>query len=279
MKKIVTVVLAALLAATLLACTGCGNTQSVENIQKNGELIVYTNAEFAPFEYISGGKPVGVDIDICQKIADELGVTLTVENVDFDIIVSSVQSGKAALGAAGMTVTDERKESVDFSISYTTSTQYVITSEEFEVNNIEDLKGTQIGVQLGTTGDFTISDEINGYEDDEGNPVTGVLQDSGAEVITYPNANLAAEALKAGKISAVVIDQLPAEIIVQNNSGLHSTELLYPDGSTTTEEYAICVAKGNDSLMEVVNKVLQELLDDGTIEEYIIHHSTEAVVE
>lgn len=279
MKKIVTVVLAALLAATLLACTGCGNTQSVENIQKNGELIVYTNAEFAPFEYISGGKPVGVDIDICQKIADELGVTLTVENVDFDIIVSSVQSGKAALGAAGMTVTDERKESVDFSISYTTSTQYVITSEEFEVNNIEDLKGTQIGVQLGTTGDFTISDEINGYEDDEGNPVTGVLQDSGAEVITYPNANLAAEALKAGKISAVVIDQLPAEIIVQNNSGLHSTELLYPDGSTTTEEYAICVAKGNDSLMEVVNKVLQELLDDGAIEEYIIHHSTEAVVE
>lgn len=279
MKKIVTVVLAALLAATLLACTGCGNTQSVENIQKNGELIVYTNAEFAPFEYISGGKPVGVDIDICQKIADELGVTLTVENVDFDIIVSSVQSGKAALGAAGMTVTDERKESVDFSISYTTSTQYVITSEEFEVNNIEDLKGTQIGVQLGTTGDFTISDEINGYEDDEGNPVTGVLQDSGAEVITYPNANLAAEALKAGKISAVVIDQLPAEIIVQNNSGLQSTELLYPDGSTTTEEYAICVAKGNDSLMEVVNKVLQELLDDGTIEEYIIHHSTEAVVE
>ncbi len=279
MKKIVTVVLAALLAATLLACTGCGNTQSVENIQKNGELIVYTNAEFAPFEYISGGKPVGVDIDICQKIADELGVTLTVENVDFDIIVSSVQSGKAALGAAGMTVTDERKESVDFSISYTTSTQYVITSEEFEVNNIEDLKGMQIGVQLGTTGDFTISDEINGYEDDEGNPVTGVLQDSGAEVITYPNANLAAEALKAGKISAVVIDQLPAEIIVQNNSGLHSTELLYPDGSTTTEEYAICVAKGNDSLMEVVNKVLQELLDDGTIEEYIIHHSTEAVVE
>ena len=140
MKKIVTVVLAALLAATLLACTGCGNTQSVENIQKNGELIVYTNAEFAPFEYISGGKPVGVDIDICQKIADELGVTLTVENVDFDIIVSSVQSGKAALGAAGMTVTDERKESVDFSISYTTSTQYVITSEEFEVNNIEDLQ-------------------------------------------------------------------------------------------------------------------------------------------
>lgn len=279
MKKIVTVVLAALLAATLLACTGCGNTQSVENIQKNRELIVYTNAEFAPFEYISGGKPVGVDIDICQKIADELGVTLTVENVDFDIIVSSVQSGKAALGAAGMTVTDERKESVDFSISYTTSTQYVITSEEFEVNNIEDLKGMQIGVQLGTTGDFTVSDEINGYEDDEGNPVTGVLQDSGAEVITYPNANLAAEALKAGKISAVVIDQLPAEIIVQNNSGLHSTELLYPDGSTTTEEYAICVAKGNDSLMEVVNKVLQELLDDGTIEEYIIHHSTEAVVE
>lgn len=251
----------------------------MENIQKNGELIVYTNAEFAPFEYISGGKPVGVDIDICQKIADELGVTLTVENVDFDIIVSSVQSGKAALGAAGMTVTDERKESVGFSISYTTSTQYVITSEEFEVNNIEDLKDMQIRVQLGTTGDFTVSDEINGYEDDEGNPVTGVLQDSGAEVITYPNANLAAEALKAGKISAVVIDQLPAEIIVQNNSGLHSTELLYPDGSTTTEEYAICVAKGNDSLMEVVNKVLQELLDDGTIEEYIIHHSTEAVVE
>lgn len=279
MKKIIALLLTLVLSAMVLAsCGTAADKQSLDAIKKNGELIVYTNAEFPPFEYLANGQPAGVDMDIAKAIADEIGVELKVENVKFDTIISSVQSGKAAMGAAGITVTDERKESVDFSVSYTTSTQYVILPADAEYANITSLKGMNIGVQLGTTGDFIISDEVNGYKDDDGNPVKGVLQDSGAQVTTYNNANLAAEALKSGKIQAVVVDKLPAELIAKNSdSKLKAIELVYEDGSNTAESYAICVAKGNDSLLEVVNKVINDLLDSGKIDEYIVTHTTSAL--
>ena len=279
MKKLLALALVLVMACTLLcACANPAKRQSVDAIKKAGELVVYTNAEFPPFEYLADGKPVGVDIDIAQAIADELGVDLKVENVSFDTIISSVQAGKAAMGAAGITVTEERKESVDFSISYTTSTQYVILPAGVNYTNINDLKGMNIGVQLGTTGDFVISDEVNGYKDDDGNDVKGVLQDSGAQVTTYKNANLAAEALNSGKIQAVVVDKLPAQLIAKNSGEkLVAYELVYEDGSNTAEEYAICVAKGNDTLLEVVNKVVKNLIDAGKIDEYIVTHTTNAL--
>ena len=278
MKKIIALVMALLMVSALLVgCSSAADKQSVDAIKDKGELVVYTNAEFPPFEYLADGKPVGVDMDIAAAIAEELGVELKVENVSFDTIISSVQAGKAAMGAAGITVTEERKESVDFSVSYTTSTQYVILPAEVEYKNINDLKGKGIGVQLGTTGDFIISDEINGYEDD-GEQVKGVLQDSGASVTTYKNANLAAEALKSGKIQAVVVDKLPAQLIADGSEGkLKAYELVYEDGSNTAEEYAICVAKGNESLLEVVNKVVNELKENGKIDEFIVTHTTNAL--
>ena len=279
MKKIIALLLSIVLCTAVLAsCSSAAEKQSLESIKEKGELVVYTNAEFPPFEYLANGKPTGVDMDIAKAIADEIGVELKVENVKFDTIISSVQSGKAAMGAAGITVTDERKESVDFSISYTTSTQYVILPTEAEYTNITSLKGMSIGVQLGTTGDFIMSDEVNGYKDDDGNDVKGVLQDSGASVTTYNNANLAAEALKSGKIKAVVVDKLPAELIAKNSDGkLKAVELVYEDGSNTAESYAICVAKGNNTLLEVVDKVIKELLDNGKIDEYIVTHTTNAL--
>ncbi len=279
MKKLIALFMCLILSVCMLAsCGTAADKQSVDAIKKNGKLVVYTNAEFAPFEYLADEKVVGVDMDISKAIADELGVELVIENVKFDTIISSVQSGKASMGAAGITVTDERKESVDFSISYTTSTQYVILPKDAEFNNINDLAGKEIGVQLGTTGDFIISDEVNGYEDDDGNAVEGVLQDTGAKVTTYSNANLAAEALKAGKIQAVVIDKLPAELIAKNsNDALKAVKLVYDDGSDTAESYAICVAKNNQSLLEVVDKVIQQLLDEGKIDEYIVNHTTNAL--
>lgn len=281
MKKIIALLMMLVLATAVLAsCGSAANKQSVDAIKKNGELVVYTNAEFPPFEYMSEGKPVGVDMDIAKAIADELGVKLTIENVKFDTIISSVQSGKASMGAAGITVTDERKESVDFSISYTTSTQYVILPADVEFANITSLKGMKIGVQLGTTGDFIMSDEVKGYKDDDGKDVKGLLQDTGAEVIPYNNANLAAEALKSGKIQAVVIDKLPAELIAKNSGEtLKAIELVYEDGSNTAEEYAICVAKGNDTLLEVVNKVIKNLIDEGKIDSFIVEHTTNALAD
>ena len=143
-----------------------------------------TNAEFPPFEYLENDKVVGVDADIAAEIAKDLGVELEIVDGKFDAVIPSVQSGKVSFGAAGMTVTEEREKEVDFSVKYITSTQYIIVPKDSDVKTIEDLAGKKIGVQLGTTGDFIISDEIDGYKDDDGNPVKGVLQDTGA-TITY----------------------------------------------------------------------------------------------
>lgn len=271
MKKIIAVVLCLVLALACVGMTSCGDAadkQSVDAIKEAGKLTMYTNAEFPPFEYMEGTEVKGVDVDIAQAIADKLGVKLEIHNVKFDTIIGSIQSGKGSIGAAGITVTDERKESVDFSIEYTTSKQYIIVPVDSTVAKIEDLAGMSIGVQLGTTGDFIITDEVNGTED-----AKGVLQDTGASVTTYNSAADAAIALNSGKIQAVVIDKLPAEIVAGNYENLKAIELVYADGSNTEESYAICVAKGNESLLKVINEVIEELKANGKIDEFIIKHT------
>lgn len=271
MKKIIAVVLCVVLALACVGMTSCGDAadkQSVDAIKKAGKLTMYTNAEFPPFEYMDGTEVKGVDVDIAQAIADKLGVKLEIHNVKFDTIIGSIQSGKGSIGAAGITVTDERKESVDFSIEYTTSKQYIIVAADSTVAKIEDLAGMKIGVQLGTTGDFIVSDEINGTDDTK-----GVLQDTGASVTTYNSAADAAIALNSGKIQAVVIDKLPAEIVAGSYENLKAIELVYADGSNTEESYAICVAKGNESLLKVINEVIEELKANGKIDEYVIKHT------
>ncbi len=271
MKKIIAVVLCLVLALACVGMTSCGDAadkQSVDAIKEAGKLTMYTNAEFPPFEYMDGTEVKGVDVDIAQAIADKLGVKLEIHNVKFDTIIGSIQSGKGSIGAAGITVTDERKESVDFSIEYTTSKQYIIVAADSTVAKIEDLAGMKIGVQLGTTGDFIITDEINGTEEGK-----GVLQDTGASVTTYNSAADAAIALNSGKIQAVVIDKLPAEIVAGNYENLKAIELVYADGSNTEESYAICVAKGNESLLKVINEVIEELKANGKIDEFIITHT------
>lgn len=275
MKKIIAAVLCLVLVLACVGMTSCKSAaekQSVDAIKKAGVLTMYTNAEFPPFEYMKGTEVKGVDVDIAQAIADKLGVKLEIKNVKFDTIIGSIQSGKGSIGAAGITVTDERKESVDFSIEYTTSKQYIIVPKDSTVAKIEDLAGLKIGVQLGTTGDFIISDEVNGYESD-GEEVKGVLQDTGASVIPYNSAADAAIALNSGKIGAVVIDKLPAEIVASNYDNLKAIELVYADGSNTEESYAICVAKGNESLLKVINEVIEELKANGKIDEFIITHT------
>ena len=275
MKKIIAAVLCLVLVLACVGMTSCKSAaekQSVDAIKKAGVLTMYTNAEFPPFEYMKGTEVKGVDVDIAQAIADKLGVKLEIKNVKFDTIIGSIQSGKGSIGAAGITVTEERKESVDFSIEYTTSKQYIIVPSDSTVAKIEDLAGLKIGVQLGTTGDFIVTDEVNGYESD-GEQVKGVLQDTGASVVTYNSAADAAIALNSGKIGAVVIDKLPAEIVAGNYENLKAIELVYADGSNTEESYAICVAKGNESLLAVINEVITELKAQGKIDEFIITHT------
>lgn len=272
MKKIGSLLLAGMMLASVLLFSGCQSAtdkQSVDAIKKAGVITMYTNAEFPPYEYMNGPNVVGVDADIAKAIADSLGVKLEIKNVKFDTIIASIQSGKGSFGAAGMSVTEERQEQVDFSIKYATSKQYIILKEDSTVTKIEDLAGKKIGIQTGTTGDIIIRGEIQGKEN-----VKGVLQDTGASVADYNNALEAAQALMSGKIDAVVIDKLPAESIVKANTGkIKTIELVYADGTNTEETYAICVAKGNTTLLNAINDVLNDLISKGKIDEFVITHT------
>lgn len=275
-KKIIAAVISAALGMTLLSACGNESAQSLENIKKSGKITMYTNAAFPPFEYTEGdGGIVGVDADIAKEIAKDIGVELEIQNVEFTSVLAAIQSGKGSFGAAGITVNPEREEAMDFSIKYVTSRQYIIMPEsENSINTLEDFAGKKIGTQEGTTGDITIKDEISGIDNDDGTHTTGILEGSGATCTSYSNGMNAAQDILTGRLDAVIIDQLPAESIVENNKGLRCIELVYLDGRDTMEEYAICVEKGNTELLEQINKTLKRLIDEGKIEEFLIDHTT-----
>lgn len=279
-RKITAAILTVFLMLSVFMMTSCqeaAEKQSLEQIKDAGVLTVYTNAEFPPFEYMSDNTPVGVDMQIAQAIADEIGVKLEIKNVKFDTILSSVNSGKGSMGIAGISVTEERAQEVDFSINYATSKQYIILPQDSEVTKIEDLAGMAIGVQLGTTGDIIISEEISGTEDEETKEhIQGVLEGTGASVTQYNSAADAAVAMNSGKVDAVVIDKLPAEIVASQYENFKAIELVYADGQNTEESYAVCVAKGNQELLDVVNQVIERLIDDGTIDQWITDHTMQA---
>jgi ABC-type amino acid transport substrate-binding protein len=169
-------------------------------------LQVYTNAEFAPFEFRDeDNKIVGVDMYIMELVAEELNMKINFNDIAFDAIVGKVAAEDNAIGAAGMTVTEERLLEVDFSSTYFSTVQSIISTEKEAFSSLEDLKGKKIGVQKGTTGWILVDEAIN----------NGVLKGTGAEVITYDSGAVAYTALKAGKCDAVVIDKLPANKLVK----------------------------------------------------------------
>lgn len=266
MKKVLSLILATLLLATLLV--GCdGSTKSgIDAIQNSGKLTVYTEAGFAPYEFYYNNEIVGVDMEIMKAVAEKLGVEMVVTDVAFDTIVSGVQAGKANCGAAGMTINEERLESVDFSIPYSSTEQYLIVPTDNEtLKTVEDLKGKAIGVQEGTTSDFLVSDLI----------ADKTLE--GTSLTPYKTP-AAAAAVIGTKVDAVVTDKLTAEIIVSNNTGLKTFALLKADGTVAqeVEEYGICVAKGNEELLAIINEVIEGLLKDGSIENWITEYSAKA---
>jgi ABC-type amino acid transport substrate-binding protein len=258
MKKILAALLAGAMLASLAGC-GSGGSDTLAQIKKDGKLVMATNAAFPPFEYIAGNEPAGVDVDIAAEIAKDLGVTLEVSDMDFNAIIPAVQAGKASLGAAGMTVTDERKQQIDFSDEYVKSAQYVIIMKGSGIT-ADSLgeAGVIIGVQEGTTGDFYATDDIKGDPNTE-------------EVARYKNAIVASQDLMNGKCSAVIIDEMPAKSIVAANPD--KLELL-PD-VLTEESYAIAVKKGDTAFLEQVNKTIARLKSEGKIDEFLIQHTGE----
>lgn len=240
---------------------------------KSEKIYVDTNAFFAPFEYYEGNEIVGVDVDIMNKVGKKLGKEVVFTNTDFGVIIDNVASGtQFDCGAAGITITDARKELVDFSNPYFTSVQYVIfKNDTFSVSGTttdgvdyvlwEALAGKKIGVQTNTTGHIYVDGEINGQESNDYG-YDGVLYGTNAELTTYSNAQVAVSALGTG-VDVVVVDKLPAEYIVKNDSSLKCYALYYDAETATEEQYAICVTKGNTELLNAINEVLAELGEQG----------------
>ena len=210
----------------------------------DGVLTMGTNATFPPYEYYEGDKIVGIDAEISQAIAEKLGLTLEIVDMDFNSLVSAVQSGKTDISAAGMTVTEDRLQNVDFTDSYSTGVQVVIVTEDSDIASVDDLTGKLIGVQDATTGHIYCSDDF-GEEN----------------VIAYNSGAMAVQALKDGKVDCVVIDQEPAKNFVAVNEGLKILDTEY-----VTEDYAIAVAKENTALKDAINAAMAELKEDGTIQ-------------
>lgn len=236
MKKLLVSMLTVVSAICLCACG-----KSSDN-----KLVMATNAAFPPYENVEGDKIVGIDPEIAQAIADDLGMELVIEDMAFDSIIAAVTSGKASMGMAGLTVTEDRKQNVDFSDSYTMAAQVIIVKEGSTIAGPDDLSGLKVGVQLGTTGDI--------YADDIEN----------ATVERYSKGFEAVNALLQDKIDAVIIDNEPAKVFVAQNEGL--TIL---DEEFTVEEYAIAVQKGNTELLEKINGSLKKLKESGKIDEII----------
>jgi len=266
MKKFIKVIAilsaAALLAVSLSACSA--TTGKLSKIQKNGTIVVYTDPNFYPFEFPGPDGIDGVDIQIGREIAADLGVTLTIQEANFDAIIMSLKGGKGDIAISGMTITDERKESIDFSIPYINSIQYIILREDSDIKIMEDLAGKKIGVAMGYTGSFIIDDELN--ED-------GSLYGTGASSTPYPSAMEASLDLLNGKVEAVIMDEYVAKNIVAKNAGLKTFELANADGVVSAEEYGVVVPKGNKDLLDRINGVLTQINAQNKVEQWVLEFS------
>lgn len=237
MKKLV----AAILAGTMVMSFGMAAMA-----EEGGTLVMATNAEFPPYEYHEGDEIVGIDAEVAALIAEELGMTLEIEDMAFDSVLAAVQTGKADIGMAGLTVTEDRKESVNFSDTYAHATQMIIVTEDSDITTPDDLEGKTIGVQLGTTGDIYVEDV------------------EGASIDRYSKGFEAVQALIQGKVDAVVIDGEPAKVFVEENEGIKLV-----DEAFTEEEYAIAVAKDNEELLEKINAAMATLKENGKFQEVV----------
>ena len=233
-----------LVLGVLLWCCGCS--------KREDRLIMVTEAAFAPYEYYADGKIVGVDVDIAREIAKELGKELVVKDVAFDSIIHEVKSGKADIGVAGISYSEERAKQVDFSNNYTSSRQIVVVRNNSSIDSIEDIGDKKIAVQLGSVADMYVSDN---YKEDN--------------IVRQKKYLAAIQDLKDKKVDCVVMDELPAIEIVRENSDIRIlNDILAEDA------YGIIVNKGNEELLSVINRVIERLKQEGEIDKYILEHSS-----
>ena len=255
MKKLSALLLAVILVLSLAACASTAkNDEPAPDASEAAKLTMATEATFPPYEYYDGDAIVGIDVEVAQAIADKLGMELEVTDIAFDSIIPGIQTGKYDMGMAGMTVTDERKEQVNFSDSYATGVQVVIVKDDSAITSVDDLfadgANTVVGTQAGTTGFIYATSDIEG---------AGL-----GTVKSFGKTTDAVEALKNGQVDCVILDNEPAKALVAANEGLHILDTEY-----AVEDYAIAIAKENTELLEKVNKALSELTADGTLQSIV----------
>lgn len=244
MKKFLVATLAGVLAASMLF-TGCNKKEESAGIPE--KIIVGTNAEFPPFEYVNDDGDVdGFDMAVMKEIGKKIGSEVEIKNMEFKSLVGSMESGNLDVIAAGMTVTEERERKVDFSDSYYTANQYVIVQDSSKVKKAEDLEGLTIAVQEGTTGDILATDI------------------KGSKIKRFKKGVDAVMDLKKGGSDCVIIDSNPAQEFVKANKGLEMVKNLFEE-----EQYAFAVQKDNTELKDAINDALKEMKDDGTFDKLV----------
>jgi ABC-type amino acid transport substrate-binding protein len=255
MKKVrvlFAILLVLVLASSLMACN---KIDTMKRIEENKKIIWGTNAAFPPFEMRQGDEVIGVDAEIAAKIAEKLGVELVVDDMDFDALPGALTSGKIDFIAAGYTIKPDREKQMLFTDKYFKAVQVIIVQEDnTDINGPADLANKKIGVQNGTTGDFVAED---------------IIAEGSGQLIRYNNGLEAALELLNGQIDAIIIDNLPAQMIVNQNPGLKVLD----EPADVEEEYALAVRKGDTELQQIINEVLKELTDSGQIEAWVEEYS------
>ena len=272
-----TKILALILALALAVCAfaACGDKANDEDVNTNAQgeqtpeesdtIVMGTQIGFPPFEvFDDNAQPAGFDIDLSNMIADAAGKKLQIENMDFGGLIAAIQSGKIDFSAAGMSVTKERLQSVDFSKPYYSSRQVIVVPADSTIASKEDLLGKKVAVQEGTTGDSMVREF---KETDNGEPKDNTVS-------FKLNADVAMEVLN-GRADAFVLDEEPSKAIVAQNEG----KLKILDVEFGTEEYAIAVKKGNTELLDIINGVIDQMMSDGTYDAMIAEYFPDRAVE
>ena len=239
MKKLA---FAALAAAVLCGCSDSGADK----------VKMITEATFPPYEFLRGHEIVGIDVEICRAIAQKLGREFSCETVDFDSVIPAVISGKADLAAAGITITEDRKKNVDFSVPYVKTGIVVIYKKAGGFTGPEQLKGKKIGVQGGTTSETYVLNELKQEPERSRSPAESVA------------------ALKSGRVEFVIADIDPAKNCVKGEADLAISDFI------TSEEYAIAIKKGQPELLKTINETIAEVKADGRLAKWIADYTAEA---
>ena len=239
MKKLA---IAALAAAVLCGCSDSGADK----------VKMITEATFPPYEFLRGHEIVGIDVEICRAIAQKLGREFSCETVDFDSVIPAVISGKADLAAAGITITEDRKKNVDFSVPYVKTGIVVIYKKSVGFTGAEQLKGKKIGVQGGTTSETYVLNELKQEPERSRSPAESVA------------------ALKSGRVEFVIADIDPAKNCVKGEADLAISDFI------TSEEYAIAIKKGQPELLKAINETIAEIKADGRLAKWIADYTAEA---